>query len=195
MAVPTASSVKSVADFVVAAKGRRTMTFASAGIGTSAHLAAELLKLKTSVALKHIPYKGGPQPVIDLMRGDIDMMFYSYLSFQPGVQSGKLTLLAVAGTERSSFLPDLPTLRELGYDVVITAWYGVYAPTGTPAEVVAKVSQAIGAALTEPNVMKALATTGTDVYPTKTPAEFEAFSTSERERYRTIIEGAGIPKT
>ena len=114
MAVPTASSVKIVGSSCRCRERPPDYTFASAGIGTSAHLAAELLKLKTSVALKHIPYKGGPQPVIDLMRGDIDMTFYSYLSLQSGVQSGKLTLLAVAGTQRSSFLPDLPTLCALG---------------------------------------------------------------------------------
>lgn len=195
MAVPSTSPAKSVSEFVTLAKGGKTLKYASAGIGTSAHLSAELLKLRTSINMKHVPYKGGPQPVLDLMRGEVDMMFYSFLSFQPGIQSKELRLLGVAGVSRTSFMPELPTLKELGFDVVVTAWYGVFAPAGTPPEFIAKLSDALNKALADPEVIKSLTATGTDVYPSKSPAEFGEFQRSEMARYKVMIDAAGIPKT
>lgn len=195
MAVPTVSGVESVDAFVAKAKAAGNLSYASAGIGTSAHLCAELLKLKTGIKLRHIPYQGGSQSVLDLMRGETDMMFYSLSQFQPGVQSGDLKLLGIAGEKRSKFLPNLPTMKELGYDVVITSWYGVYARSGTPAAAVDKVAAAINKALTEPAVIAALEKTGTEVYATASPAEYQAFTEKETARYGEIIVAAGIPKS
>ncbi len=195
LAVPASSGVESVDQLVEKAKETGNLSFASAGIGTSAHLCSELLKLRTGTKLRHIPYQGGSQSVLDLMRGEIDMMFYSLAQFQPGVQSGELKLLAIAGDKRSQFVPDLPTMKELGYDVVMTSWYGVYAPTGTPAAAVDKVAAAINEALQQPKVIETLKNTGSEVYPTASPAEYQAFTDAERARYAELIEAAGIPKT
>ena len=132
MAVPASSPAKSVKDYVELAKQGKATNYASLGIGSSAHLSAESLKKITGISLKHIPYPPGPAAVLDVGRGELSMMFYSYASFLPAVQAGSIRLLGIATEERSALLPDLPTLREQGYDVVITAWYGVYAPAGTP---------------------------------------------------------------
>lgn len=195
MAVPTASGIDSVDKFVEKAKQTGNRSFASAGIGTSAHLCAELLKLRSGIKLRHIPYQGGAQSVLDLMRGEISMMFYSLAQFQPGLQSGELKLLGIAADQRSKFTPDVPTLKELGYDVVITSWYGVYARTGTKPEIVDKVANAINRALKDPAIIAALEKTGTEVYATETPAEYQKFTDYERARYGEIISAAGIPKT
>jgi tripartite-type tricarboxylate transporter receptor subunit TctC len=195
LAVPTSSAVDSVDKFVEKAKKAGNLSYASAGIGTSANLCAELLKLRTGIKLRHIPYQGGAQSVLDLMRGEIDMMFYSLAQLQPGVQSGELKLLAAAGETRSKFLPDVPTMKELGYDVVMTSWYGVYAPTGTPSQDVDKVAIAINKALQQKSVIEALENTGSEVYPTASPAEYQSFTNTEREHYREIIAAAGIPKS
>lgn len=195
MAVPTSSGIDSVDKFVEKAKETGNRTFASAGIGTSAHLCAELLKQRSGIKLRHIPYQGGAQSVLDLMRGEISMMFYSLAQFQPGLQSGELKLLGIAADKRSKFTPDVPTMKELGYDVVMTSWYGVYARTGTKPEIVDKVANAINKALKDPGVIAALEKTGTEVYATETPAEYQTFTNTERARYGEIINAAGIPKT
>ncbi|CAH1691162.1 Tripartite-type tricarboxylate transporter receptor subunit TctC [Hyphomicrobiales bacterium] len=194
MAVPKVSGVTTIDEFVAKAKKSGNLTYASAGIGTSAHLSAELLKLRTGIQMRHIPYQGGAQSVLDLMRGETDTMFYSLSQFQPGLQSGELILLGNAGETRSKFKSDLPTLRELGYDVVINSWYGLYAPTGTPPEAIEKMAAAVNKALTEPAVIEALEKTGTEVYATTSPAEFQSFSDAERKRYAELIDAAGIPK-
>lgn len=195
LAVPTLSAVDSVDKLVEKAKEAGNLSYASAGIGTSANLCAELLKLRTGTKLRHIPYQGGAQSVLDLMRGEIDMMFYSLAQLQPGVQSGELKLLATAGETRSKFLPDVPTMKELGYDVVMTSWYGVYAPTSTPSADVDKVAVAINKALQQKSVIKTLENTGSEVYPTASPAEYQTFTDTERARYGEIIAAAGIPKS
>lgn len=195
LAVPTSSKIDNVAAFVDKAKQAGNMSYASAGIGTSAHLCAELLKLRTGIKLRHIPYQGGTQSVLDLMRGETDMMFYSLAQFQPGLQSGELKLLGVAGEKRSKFTPDLPTLKEQGFDVVLTSWYGVYARSGTAPDIVDKLADAINKALQQPGVVEALDKIGTEAYATSTPAEYQAFTDSERKRYGEIIDAAGIPKS
>ena len=195
LAVPTSSKINTAKEFVEKAKQAGNMTYASAGIGTSAHLCAELLKLKTGIKLRHIPYQGGTQSVLDLMRGETSMMFYSLAQFQPGLQSGELKLLGVAGETRSKFVPDVPTLKEQGFDVVLNSWYGVYARTGTAPSIVDKVADSINKALKDPGVIAALDKTGSEVYATSSPAEYQAFTDSERKRYGEIIDAAGIPKS
>ncbi len=194
LAVPTSGGLANV-DALVAKAKTGNLTFASAGIGTSAHLSAELLKLKTGIRLRHIPYQGGSQVVLDLMRGETNMMFYSLSQFAPGLQSGQLKLLGVASETRSRFAPDTPTLREQGYDVVITSWYGLFARSGTPTEIVDKLADAVGKALADPAVVQALEKTGSEPYGSASPAEFQKFTDEERRRYGEIIAAAGIPKS
>jgi tripartite-type tricarboxylate transporter receptor subunit TctC len=195
MAVPASSPAKSVKELVELAKQGKATKYASLGPGTSAHLSAERLKVLTGIALKHIPFPPGPQGVLAMGRGEIDTMFYSYASFLPAVQAGSIRLIGIAMPERSKFLPELPTLREQGYDVVIQAWYGLFAPAGTPKEIVDKLADAVNKAVADPEVIKTLNAAGTDAYPSKSAEDFARFVKAEREKYRTIIEQAGVPKT
>jgi tripartite-type tricarboxylate transporter receptor subunit TctC len=195
MAVPATSPVKTVKDFVDLAKQGKVDKYASLGPGTPAHLSGESLKKSAGIELKHIPFPPGPQSVLALGRGELDMMFYGLPSFQPALQAGTIRLVGIAAEKRSSFLPDLPTMREQGHDVVITAWYGIYAPAGTPKEAIDRLADAYNKAMADPDVIKALQNAGTDDYPSKSPEEFDAFTKSEITRYKGIIDAAGVPKT
>jgi tripartite-type tricarboxylate transporter receptor subunit TctC len=193
MAVPSATKTDSVASFVEKARTAK-YSYGSPGVGTSAHLCAEMLMLNTGIKMRHIPYQAGAMSVLDLMRGEIATLFYSWSQLQPGVQSGELKMLAVAGNQRSRLAPELPTFKELGYDVEATAWYGMFAPRGTPADRIEKVAAAVSKALADPAVIQALERTGTEVWSTSSPAEFASFLTEERARYGKLIETIGIVK-
>ncbi len=193
MAVPTAARTNSVSEFVDKAR-TSNYTYGSLGIGSSAHLCSEMLMQETGIKMRHIPYQAGAMPVLDLMRGEINTLFYSLSQLQPGIQSGELKMLAVAASERSRLTPDLPTFRELGYDVEATAWYGMFAPAGTAKDHIDKLADAIAKALVEPAVVAALERTGTEVWASSSPEAFATFLTEERERYRLLIDAIGLEK-
>lgn len=193
MAVPTAAKTNTVGEFVEKAK-KAKYTFGSPGVGTTSHLCGEMLMMSSGIKLRHIPYQAGAMPVLDLMRGEISALFYSWSQLQPGVQSGQLKMLAVASNQRSRLVPNLPTFKELGYDVEATAWYGMFAPTGTPKDRIQKIATAVSKALADPAVVKALERTGTEVWATSSPEEFAKFLTEERERYRKVIATVGLAK-
>lgn len=195
MAVPASSPIKSVKEFVDVWKAGKAERYASLGPGTSAHLAAEKLKVLVGKDLKHIPFPPGPQAPLALGRGELDMMFYGLASFQPGLQAGTIRLIGIAMPQRSALTPDLPTMREQGYDVVIQAWYGICAPKGTPKDIVDKLATAIYETVTDPDVVKQLNAAGTDAAPTKTAEEFAKFIDDERTYYTDIVAKAQIPKT
>jgi tripartite-type tricarboxylate transporter receptor subunit TctC len=191
MAVPTAAKTHSVADFVKKAHTAK-YAYGSPGVGTTSHLSGEMLMLSAGIKMRHIPYQAGAMPVLDLMRGEIATLFYSWSQLQPGVQSGQLEMLAVASSQRSRLVPNLPTFKELGYDVEATAWYGMFAPAGTPRDRIQKIADAVSKALADPAVVKALERTGTEVWATSSPEEFATFLTAERARYRKVIEAVGL---
>lgn len=194
MAVPTASGISSVEQFVEKAKSE-SLSYASTGIGNSNHLLGEMLMRDTGISLRHIPYEGGSAAVLDLMRGETDMMFYSLSQFQPGLQSGELTLLAITANQRSSFTPDLPTMQELGYDeVYVSSWYGLFAPAGTPEKYIDTLFQALDQALADSEIVAALERTGTEVWASESPQEFGEFLATERARYADLIDAIGLEK-
>lgn len=194
MAVPTSSGITSPAEFVEKAKSEN-LSYASSGIGNSNHLLSEMLMRDAGISLRHIPYEGGSAAVLDLMRGETDMMFYSLSQFQPGLQSGELTLLATTGEDRSTFTPDLPTMQELGYnDVLVSSWYALFAPAGTPEDYIGTLFDALNQALADPEVVAALEQTGTEVWISESPAEFDDFLTTERNRYAELVEAIGLEK-
>lgn len=195
MAVPESSPYKNVKDFVAAWKEGKVKNYASLGPGTSAHLIAERMKTLTGLDLKHIPFPPGPQAPLALGRGEIDMMFYGLASFQPGLQSKTIRLIGIAMPERSALTPDLPTLREQGYDGIVQAWYGVCAPKGTPKAIVDKLAKAIIDTVNDPVVIKRLNDAGTDAAPSKSAEDFAKFIDEERKLYKEMVEKAGIPKT
>jgi tripartite-type tricarboxylate transporter receptor subunit TctC len=145
LVVNASSPVRSVGDLVKLAREKPgTVTYSSAGIGTSGHLAAELLKTTASVDMSHVPYKSGPEAVTGVLSGDVTFIFFTVPSVLPQVEAGKLRALAITSAERSKLVPGVPTVAEAGFpgfDVI--AWYALFAPRGTPESVVGRLSAEI----------------------------------------------------
>lgn len=183
----------SVSELIALAKAKpRTIHFGSGGTGGITHLAGELFKSMATVQIVHVPYKGGALAVNDLVGGQIQMMLLNMLSASPHVKSGRLKGLAVTTLKRSSFMPELPTLDEVGlrgYEVV--EWYGVAVPAGTPRAVLAKLHAELVAAVNSGEVKEKLARQMTEPVTT-TPAEFAVFLKADLAKYAKIVKNAGI---
>lgn len=139
------------------------LTYASAGNGTSIHLAGEVFASMAGLQLLHIPYKGSGPAVTDMLGGQVDMMFDSITSARPHILSGKLQALGVTSARRSSALPDVPTIAETGvtgYEV--SPWFAVFAPAGTPEDVVDRINKALIAAMRQPEILKKLESVGAE---------------------------------
>ena len=160
----TQPHAKSVADVVAAArKEPGQLTYASAGNGTSIHLAGEMFTSLAKIEMMHVPYKGSGPAVSDLLGGQVNYMFDSITSARNHIQSGKLRALAVTTARRSKALPNVPTMAEAGvagYDV--SPWFAVFAPAGTPKPVVAKLNKALLDAMKQPDVIERLDAIGAE---------------------------------
>lgn len=168
------------------------LNFASPGVGTTQHLAAELLKLSTGIDIVHIPYKGGSQAQTDVLAGQTQMMFNVVPSALPLIKAGKLRALAVTGKASAEALPEVPTMIEAGVPgYTAITWNGILAPAGTPKEVVAKLSDALARTLNTPEMKEAVAKTGQEV-AWSTPEEFAAFLSEETEKWRKVIDTTGL---
>lgn len=184
---------KSVKDLLARARrepGR--LTYASAGNGTSIHLAGEVFASMAQLTLQHIPYKGSGPAVTDLLGGQVDLMFDSITSARPHIQSGKLRALGVTSARRSPALPEVPTLAEAGvpgYEV--SPWFAVFAPAGTPAEVVARLNKAIVTAMRQPEVLRKLESVGAEPIGS-TPQALAEHLNKELLRWGTLIRDRDI---
>src|SRR5260221_361852 len=170
---------------------RPPLFYASIGNGSEHHLAMELLKQQAGVDLVHVPYRGGGPAAIGVMAGDIAAMFGGG-SVAPLIQSGKLRGLAVTGQRRSHLLPDLPPIAEFypGYEVTI--WQGLFAPIGTPPEIVRRLREDMGAVLAQGDIAEKLAAAGSgEPYVTTVP-DFLARIRSDHARYGKLIKDAGL---
>ncbi len=163
--------VNSVRELIARAKSRPgVLSMGSAGNGTTGHLGGELFKSMTGTAMVHIPYRGSPQAIQDLMGGQVDLMFDNLSSIAPHIKAGRLKVLAVTGLRRSPLFPDIPTLAESGvpgYDVV--AWGGIVAPAQTPRAVITQLNMAINAVLALPAVGEKYSAIGFE--PVQGPSE------------------------
>lgn len=165
---------------------------ASSGIGTSAHLATELLNTEAGISLTHVPYKGAGQVAADLLGGQVDMYFDNLPASLANIRSGKLRALAVASRERSSSIPDVPTFAQAGLpDFVITPWFGIMAPAGTPEPVLTQLNAAFVAALTSPDVGERMEQLGVQT-AAGSRQELGDFVAAETARWKTIIEANRI---
>ncbi len=185
--------VKTVAELVAAAKAKPGIPYASAGNGSPMHIAGELFRKAAGVDLQHIPYKGVAPSVADTLGGQIQVLFVAMGGgIAQHLRSGKLQVIAVTEKRRSPLLPGIPTMGELGFKGVETdAWYGVFAPAGTPPAVVARMNQEINAMLALPDVRERMNTAGMDVRG----GTAEAFAAEMREdhaRYGRIVQEFGI---
>ncbi len=189
LAVPANSPHKSMADvmaFLKANPGK--MSFASAGNGTSDHLTAELFWQETKTTGLHIPYKGGAPAMSDLLGGQVDATFMNINTGLPNIKAGKLRALAITSTTRSPLLPDVPTMAELGFKgVTVYSWQAFAAPKGLPADIKAKLHDALVAGLNDPAVKPKLLDLGFEIVA-NTPEQFTAFQASEFARWKKVIE-------
>ncbi|RYY91858.1 MAG: tripartite tricarboxylate transporter substrate binding protein, partial [Comamonadaceae bacterium] len=185
---------KTMGELVALAKRSPTpLTYATAGIGTSNHLAGELLAQTAGVKLTHIPYKGQPDAMNDLLSGRVTMMPLTAALAMPHIKAGKLRPLAVTISKRSSALPDLPTVAEAAnlptYEV--GTWFGLVAPAKTPDALVRKLSADVAEVLAQADTRTKFGTMGMEVAP-QTPQEFDAFVAAEVSKWSKVIKQAGI---
>jgi len=192
LAVNNKLPVGSVQELIAyAKKNPGKLTTGSSGNGTTGHLGAELFKAMTGTSIVHVPYKGSPQAINDLMAGQIDMMFDNISSIGPHAKAGRVKGLAVSGPRRSPVFPDLPTIAEAGvpgYETV--AWGGVIGPAKLPAEVVSRLNQEIKKALAAPNVLERYKQLDTEP-DGGTPEEFMALVKRETPKWAEVIRRSG----
>jgi tripartite-type tricarboxylate transporter receptor subunit TctC len=187
-AVSTKLGVNTVAEFVVHAKADAgKVTIGSAGTGTVTHLAGELLKRESGIELVHVPYRSTANSLTDLVGGHIDAIFGDVAILQAHVQSGAIRALAITSPERSSLLPNLATMAEVGFPRVRTeVWYGLLAPARTPAPVLGKLKAAVAAAQVDPAFREGLAKFGISPAPAGSD-NFARFIRDEVERWTPIV--------
>ena len=184
--------VNSVADVIRLAKSKpNELTFASSGSGTSIHLSGELFKSLAGVQMTHIPYKGSGPMLIDLISGQVNMAFDNLSAAIQHIKAGKLKALATTGTQRPPNLPDLPTIAEAGltgYDS--TSWNAIFAPAGTPREVVERLNREIRAILESPETRKFFTEQGAEAGG-GTPAELAEFVRAETAKWQKVVKDSG----
>ena len=193
LVVTPASGIRSLDDLVRQARANPgKLSYGSAGSGTSLHLAGELFRSEARVDLLHVPYKGAAPATTDLLGGQITMMFNTVPVALPLIRSGKLTALAVTARQRHFALPDVPTFAEKGYtSVESSTWVGLFAPAGTPREIVDKVAQALERALRDKSVVDLLRQQGAEPQFMGADA-FARYVESEIARWGSIVRAAGI---
>jgi tripartite-type tricarboxylate transporter receptor subunit TctC len=169
-----------------------TVNFGSFGIGTSAHLAGELFKSLAGVEIVHVPYKGAAAAITDLIGGQIEVMFTTVASVAPYVISGQLRALAVTSAARSPVFPDLPTVAESGVPgYVVEGWYGLYAPAGTPPDIIARLGASVARAAQSPALRSLEQIEGLTI-AVGSPAELDRYVAGEAARWRQVISTANI---
>jgi len=183
----------SVAEFTALAKAHPgKLNYASNGNGSSAQLAAVLYESMAGVRMVHVPYKGVAPALVDLMSGEVQLMFGTLVAILPHIKAGRLRALAVTGRSRSALLPEVPTLAESGlpgYEA--GSWYGILAPAGTPGPIVARLNAEINAAIRQPEVRERLAAEGAEVLG-GTPGDFASHIKAELSRMGRLMREAGV---
>lgn len=184
-----ANNLKELAAHVKAQKG--DFSWASAGNGTPQHLTGELFKGTSKLDMIHVPYKGSAPAISDLIGGHVPVMFDSMIAIMPHVKSGKVKVLAISSDKRSPLLPNVPTFAESGYPAVVSyAWYGFFAPAGTPKDIVAKINSETLKVMKEPDFQRILTETGSD-YVGDTPENFAKFVKAEGAKWSKVVKDSG----
>jgi tripartite-type tricarboxylate transporter receptor subunit TctC len=184
--------VKTLADFVVYARANPgKLNYGSAGNGTLQHIAAEMMMRAANIKVTHVAYKGSQQALVDLLGGQIDFTF-DLGGAIPHIKTEKVRLLAVPGSTRSPLFPETPTMTEAGTNVDITWMSGVYAPAGTPRDIVARLNREIGRIMQTPETRTLLATMAAEPVPPMTPEAFAAHQQRARERFGAVVRDANI---
>ncbi len=185
---------KNVKELIALARARPgVLTFGSPGIGSGLHLAGELFKVMAKVNILHVPYKGGPPAVTDMLGGRIDMMFYTLAVVQQHIKSGRLRAIAMTGLKRDPLIPEIPTVSESGLPGYETSgWHGVLAPAGTPGEIVDKLNATMARILGTPEIRDLWASLGMGFATANAPEQFAARLREDYEKYGKLIKATGI---
>lgn len=184
--------VKSVADLVAYSKKPGVhLNYASAGTGTAPQMAGELFKLSTGAVMEGVPYKGAGPAMIDTIGGTTQVMFPSLFTGAPQIRSGSVKGLAVLSDKRSPLFSQLPTLKELGIDVSVEEWYGLFAPADTPVAVVARLNKVLDDALRDPEVARQFSAQGATV-SSGTPQGLEHLVTTDLAKWKKVAAAAHI---
>lgn len=185
---------RSVRELIDLAKSRPgAINYASSGTGSTSHLAAELLKTLAAIDIAHIPYKGSGPAMSDVMGGQVQMLITGYSAVVPHARAGRLRVLALTGPKRIKAVPDLPTIGETvpGYEV--TSWYGIFAPAGTPEEIIARLHGVIAAMVKYAQVHERLVALGMEPEG-NAPQELGRQLRQEIAKWGRVIEAAGVPR-
>jgi len=184
-----AASARELIDMARKSPGK--LNYSSAGVGTTQHLAAELLKLRTKTFIVHIPYKGSAPSLTALMAAEVDFSFANIPAIHAHVKSGRLRPLAIAAPRRDRQLPEVPTMKEAGIDgVEVAVWYGVFAPAGTPKEIVQTLGGAIVRATRDTDMRRRLLEQGAEPVG-NTPEEFSKLLREEVARWAEVVKVSG----
>jgi tripartite-type tricarboxylate transporter receptor subunit TctC len=192
--VPASLPVHSLAEFVAYAKARPgKLSYAGSARGTVVHLATEVLKHDSGIAMEMIGYKGQPSAIPDLLTGRVQFMTLGLILAEPHLKSGELRALAVLDKARHPHLPDVPSVVELGHpDLVMSTWFGLAMPHGTPPPIVERVNAEVMKVLASPDVVAKLAAMGIDPARPNTPADFATFMRDDVARWKKVVKEASI---
>ena len=193
LAVHPSVPAKNVRELVALARARPgELTYGSAGVASASHLAGELLNSLAGIRLTHVPYKGAAPASVDLVGGHLSAAFPAVALALPHAQSGRLRILGVTGTKRAESLPAVPTIAEAGVaGFEVLSWYGLLAPAGTPAEIVAQVNRDAARGLQEADARERVRALGGEPV-SATPAEFNGWLKNEMAKWAKVIRVAGI---
>jgi len=185
------SRAKTVQDVIAWAKAEPGVAYASAGSGSSAHLAGEVFRKATGVTLTHIPYKGSGAAMADVIGGQVPLMFDALTAAMGHIQGNKMRALAVSSQQRSPILPDVPTFQELKMPQMnLSTWHGVWAPKGTPPAIVKKLNAEIARIVALPDVREKIKGLG-GIPVGNTPEQFDAYQRAELEKWSRIVKESG----
>ena len=184
---------KTLKDLIALAKQRpRELNYGSSGAGAGDHLAAEMLSVMAGIRMTHVPYKGGPLAMVDLMAGNIQLIFATLATGMPYIRAGRVRTLAVASAQRFALLPEVPTVAEAGVPgYAIHNWAGVFVAAGTPRPIIDRLNVEIVKALAPPDVRQKLLEMGL-VAATNTPDQFASFIQSETVKWAKVVKDANL---
>ncbi|MES3000330.1 MAG: tripartite tricarboxylate transporter substrate binding protein [Pseudomonadota bacterium] len=192
MVVHTGLPVKNIAEFLAYARANpNKLSYASPGMGSGAHLAGSLMNELANIDMRHIPYKSSPQVLTDVIGGSADVTFTPLITGASLIKAGKLRAIAVTGAQRSSAMPDIPTVSEAGLpNYEISGWYGIMAPTGTPEPILDMLNKIIVDALRDPELVKSFAIDGLNLVPSRRD-EFAKFLKDAQVSAARIVRRSG----
>jgi tripartite-type tricarboxylate transporter receptor subunit TctC len=192
--VHPAVPARNVKELIALAKARPgKLNYGSGGVGTTTHITPELIMSQTGTKMVHVPYKGSGLALIALVGGQVDLLIMAVAAGAGQVKAEKVRALGILSTERSVALPEVPTVKEQGYEnFIVKLWYGILAPAATPPAIIGRLNSELVKALNSADLRKRLTDGGVEPL-TSTPEEFARFIAAETPRYAKIVKDANIP--